>query len=136
MTLREAQEQLKRLDNEYKFWLNEKELAKSIVEPKGMNPSVEVVEGGKREDRMLKYIELLEDKQIDETLDYIFKKQQNIMNYIEEELRILGQYNYIEKRIYELRNENVPWWKVGNIVGLSERQCYRIYSRMKKRRNI
>lgn len=136
MTLREAQEQLKRLDNEYKFWLNEKELAKSIVLPKATDIKGEVVDGGKRVDKMLKYMELLEDKQIDETLDYIFKKQQNLMRYIEEELKIMGQYNYIEKRICELRNDKVPMWKVGNIVGLSERQCYRIYSKLKKKRNI
>ncbi len=136
MTLLEAQEQLKKLDNEYKFWLNEKELAKSIVLPKATDIKGEVVDGGTRIDKMLKYIEILEDKQIDETLDYIFKKQQNLMNYIEQELKIIGQYNLIEKRIYDLRQEKVPWWKVGNVVGLSDRQCKRIYSKMQKKRNI
>ena len=136
MTLRDAQEQLKRLDNEYRFWLNEKELARSIVLPKAADIKEEVVDGGTREDKMLKYVEVLENKQIDETLEYIFKKQQNLMNYIEEELRIIGQYSLIEKRIYELRQEKVPWWKVGNVVGLSDRQCKRIYSRMQKKRNI
>ena len=136
MTLREAQEQLKRLDNEYRFWLNEKELAQSIVLPKATDIRAEKVDGGTREDKMLKYVEVLENKQIDETLEYIFKKQQNLMNYIEEELRIIGQYSLIEKRIYDLRQEKVPWWKVGNVVGLSDRQCKRIYSKMQKKRNI
>ena len=136
MTLRKAQEQLKRLDNEYRFWLNEKELAQSIVLPKATDIGTEGVDGGTREDKMLKYVEVLENKQIDETLEYIFKKRQNLMNYIEEELRIIGQYSLIEKRIYDLRSEKVPWWKVGNIVGLSDRQCKRIYSKMQKKRNI
>lgn len=136
MTLLEAQEQLKKLDNEYKYWLNEKEIAQSILLPKSFDIKNEIVDGGKREDKMLKYIEILDEKQIDETLDYIFKKQQNLMNYIEEELKIIGQYNLIEKRIYELRQEKVHWWKIGNIVGLSDRQCRRIYSKMVKKRNI
>lgn len=136
MTLKEAQEQLKRLDNEYKFWLNEKEIALSIVMPKAVAIQGEVVDGGTRIDKMLKYIELLDEKQIDQTLDYIHNKQQNLMNFIDEELRISGQYKEIEKKIYDLRNENTPWWKVANIVGFSDRQCKRIYSRMIKRRNI
>lgn len=136
MTLKEAQEQLKRLDNEYKFWLNEKEIALSIVMPKAVAIQGEVVDGGTRIDKMLKYFELLDEKQIDQTLDYIHNKQQNLMNFIDEELKISGQYKEIEKKIYDLRNEKTPWWKVANIVGFSDRQCKRIYSRMIKRRNV
>ena len=136
MTLKEAQEQLKRLENEYNYWINEKEIALSIVMPKATDIRSEVVDGGKRTDKMLKYVELLEHKQIDETLEYIFKKQQNLMNYIDNELKIIGTYNYIEKRIYELRQDKVHWWKIGNIVGLSERQCRRIYKKMIGKRNI
>ena len=136
MTLKEAQAQLKQLDNEYNYWLNEKELALSVVLPKATDIRNEVVDGGKRIDKMLKYVEILDNKQIDATLDYIFKKQQNLMDYIDKELKIIGTYNYIEKRIYELRQDKVHWWKIGNIVGLSERQCRRIYKKMIQRRNI
>lgn len=136
MTLKEAQAQLKQLDNEYNYWLNEKELALSVVLPKATDIRSEVVDGGKRIDKMLKYVEILDNKQIDATLDYIFKKQQNLMDYIDKELKIIGTYNYIEKRIYELRQDKVHWWKIGNIVGLSERQCRRIYKKMLNRRNI
>lgn len=136
MTLKEAQAQLKQLDNEYNYWLNEKELALSVVLPKATDIRNEVVDGGKRIDKMLKYVEILDNKQIDATLDYIFKKQQNLMDYIDKELKIIGTYNYIEKRIYELRQDKVHWWKIGNIVGLSERQCRRIYKKMIQSRNI
>lgn len=136
MTLREAQEELKKLDNEYKYWLEEKEIARSIVLPKSTDIRSESVDGGKREDKMLKYVEILEHKQIDETLEYIHKKQQNLMNYIDEELKIIGQYDYIAQRIYQLRDEKVHWWKIGHIVGLSDRQCRRIYKKMVNKRNI
>ena len=136
MTLKEAQAQLKQLDNEYNYWLNEKELALSVVLPKATDIRNEVLDGGKRIDKMLKYVEILDNKQIDATLDYIFKKQQNLMDYIDKELKIIGTYNYIEKRIYELRQDKVHWWKIGNIVGLSERQCRRIYKKMIQSRNI
>lgn len=136
MTLKEAQAQLKQLDNEYNYWLNEKELALSVVLPKATDIRNEVVDGGKRIDKMLKYVEILDSKQIDETLDYIFRKQQNLMDYIDKELKIIGTYNYIEKKIYELRQDKVHWWKIGNIVGLSERQCRRIYKKMIQSRNI
>lgn len=144
MTLREAQEQLKRLDNEYKFWLKEKEIALSLVIPKATDIGSEKVDGGTREDRMLKYVELLDNKQINETLDYIFKKKQNLMNYIEEELRIIGQYSLIEKKIYDLRNDNdyikqhgkkMPFWMIGSKIGYSAMQCSRIYKRTINKRS-
>ena len=145
MTLLEAQEELKKLDNEYKYWLGEKEIALSIVLPKTTDIREEVVDGGKRIDKMLKYVELLESKQIDQTLDYIHKKQQNLMNYIENELKIIGQYSYIEKRIYDLRNDPeyirihnkpMPFWIIGNQMGLSDRHIRRIYSRLVNKRNV
>lgn len=145
MNLREAQEELKKLDNEYKYWLGEKEIALSIVLPKATDIKEEVVDGGKRVDKMLKYIELLESKQIDQTLDYIHKKQQNLMNYIENELKIIGQFSYIEKRIYDLRNDSeyirthnkpMPFWIIGNQMGLSDRHVRRIYSKLVNKRNV
>jgi uncharacterized protein YjcR len=95
---------------------------------------------------MLKYAELLDDKKIDETLDYIWKRKRNIMNYIEAELKIIGEYSNLEQRIYELRydqeymKENKgkkrPFRHIGNIVGYSGMQCNRILQKMLNKRDV
>lgn len=146
MNLIDANIELKRLENEERYWLNEKENIKSLVIPKGLQIIPDKIDGGKREDRMLKYVELLDDKKIDDTLDYISKKKNNIMKYIEGELKITGQYGILENKIYELRYDQEymrthngkkrPFWQIGNEVGFSESQCYRILKKMLKKRDI
>lgn len=146
MNLIDAKKELQQLENEETYWLNEKESIKSLVMPKGIDITPDKVNGGKREDRMLKYIELLDDKQIDETLDYIWKRKRNIMNYIETELKIIGEYNNLEQKIYELRydkdymqdnkGKKRPFRQIGNMVGYSGMQCNRILQKMLNRRDV
>lgn len=136
MTLEKANLQLESLENEYNYWLEEKELALSIVLPKATDIRTEVVDGGKRTDKMFKYISIMDDKQIDETLDYITKRKEILMDFIDRELRILDKYDNIAKKIYELRQKGIEWWKIAKIVGLCERQCRRIYKSIINRRYI
>ena len=146
MNLIDAKKELQQLENEENYWLNEKENIKSIVIPKGMQITPDKIEGGTREDRMLKYVELLDDKKINETLDYIYRRKRNIMNYIEEELKIIGEYSHLERRIYDLRYDQFyikehkgkkrPFQQIGKITGYSSSQCCRILQRMLSKRNV
>lgn len=146
MNLIDAKKELQQLENEETYWLNEKENIKSLVMPKGINITPDKVNGGKREDRMLKYAELLDDKKIDETLDYIWKRKRNIMNYIEVELKIIGEYSNLEQKIYELRydedfikehnGKKRPFREIGKVVGFSASQCCRILQKMLSRRSV
>lgn len=137
MTIREANYELMKLDNEYNYWLNEKERIKSLVIPKSTDIRPEKVDGGKREDRLVKYIELLDDKKIDETLDYIDKKRTNLMNWLDQELKIMEQYEPLKRKIIRLREEeHLSYEKIGITVGYSTRHVIRIYKEAVGRRNI
>lgn len=146
MDLIEANVKLKKLENEEEYWLNEKELALSKVLPKGISIEADKIPSTKRVDKNLEYVIELDDKKIDETLDYIHRKKRNLMDYIEKELKIIGQYSILEKRIYELRNDPIyvkenngkkrPFEKIGIMVGYSKSQCCRILQKMEKKRNI
>ena len=146
MNLIDAKMELQQLENEEQYWLNEKENLKSLVLPKSIEITPDKVNGGKREDRMLKYAELLDDKKIDETLEYIFRRKRNIMNYIEEELKIVGEYSNLERKIYDLRynkeyiqehkGKKMPFQQISNITGYSASQCCRILQKMLARRNV
>lgn len=146
MNLIDAKKELQQLENEEIYWLNEKENLKSLVLPRGIQITPDKVAGGKREDSMLKYAELLEDKRIDETLEYIYKRKRNVMNYIEAELKIIGEYDKLQQKIYELRydqeymKENKgkkrPFNQIGMMVGYSGKQCNRILQKMLNRRDV
>lgn len=146
MNLVEANKKLKQLENEEEYWLNEKENIKSLVIPKGMQITPDKIEGGKREDKMLKYVELLDDKKINETLDYIYKSKQNLEDFIERELKRIGEYTPLERKIYDLRydyeyikehnGKKRTFWEIGNTVGYSKSQCYKILKNMLRKRDI
>ena len=144
MTLKDANKELEKLENEYNYWLKQKENLLNLVMPRATDIRGEVVDGGKREDRLLKYVELEDEKQINATLDYIWKRKNNLMNWIDEELKIMGKYNELEKKIYELRNDEEyirvhrkkrPWFKVASTLGYTERHILRIYAKMMKKRD-
>ena len=139
MTLKEANEELERLDNEYNYWLNEKERLLLLVTPKSTDIRSEIVDGGKRIDKLAKYVESMEEKQINETLDYIHARKLNLMNWIENELRILGKYNEVEQLIVfykEIDTKLHTWVEISRLVHYSETQCRRIYRNYKHIRSI
>ena len=80
MTLKEANMQLEKLENDYEYYLNEKEKLLTTVLPKATDIRGERVDGGKRTDRLLEYMEQIDTKQIDATIDYIHNRKQNLIN--------------------------------------------------------
>lgn len=137
VTIKEANYELKKLDNEYNYWLNEKEQLKSLVYPKATDIRLEKVDGGKREDRLEKYVELLDDKKIDETLEYIEKRRNNLINWLDNELKIMEEYEPLKREIIRLKEEkNLSYEKIGLAVGYSTRHVIRIYKNAVGRRDV
>ena len=148
MTLKEANKKLEELNNEYDYWLNEKEIVKTFVLPKSVSTDLERVDGGNRQDRMLKYVEILEEKQIDETLDYIFKRRQNIMDWISKELKRMKKYGEVVSLIVQLKENTtitdkdtheerfLTWKEIGKRSNFDKDYCRKVYRLYKKVRDI
>lgn len=148
MTLKEANEQLERLDNEYNYWLNEKENLLLLVMPKSTDIRPEKIEGGKRVDRLAQYVESMEEKQINQTLEYIHAKKSNLMDWIDKELKILEKYNEVEQLIvhykeieiikdeYTGKSRELTWEEIAKKVHYSKDYCRKIYRNYKQMRNI
>jgi archaellum component FlaC len=87
-----------------------------------------LTQGGKIPD---KYAEL--DKMIDEIEPKILNMEDEIRilrKFIEESLKIIGEYEPLEKKIIELRDEKKLKWKdIAEATYYSERQCQRIYDK-------
>lgn len=132
--MKEAEEQLKKYENRERYLLNRIENIKSLVLPKGINIEPDKIPSTKRVDKNLEYVMQLED--VEKELAYIRKEINTLMKYIEEELKIRNEYNTLERRIIDLRedreylrthNKKMPFWKIGQLVGYSQAQCFRIY---------
>ena len=101
-----------------------------------------------RVDRMLEYSITMDDKKIDETLEYIQMKKDNIISWMKEELRILEKYGEVESLIiqykecktitdeYTKKNRPMTWDEIASKVHYSKSFCRNIYRNYKKMRNI
>lgn len=139
MTIKEANNKLEKIDNDIEYWLKEKELELGNVLPKAIDVTNERVNGGKRVDKFITYIEALENKQIDDKLDKLYAKKRNLENYIEKELHRLNKYREIEQLIIYYKEqcvENYTWEQISQRVHYSKAQCRNIYKKWKKQRNV
>lgn len=139
MTLKEANFQVEQLENEYEYYLNEKASLEGLVLPRSTDIRSEKVDGSKVEDKLAKYVELKDIKAIDETLSYIHAKKQNLLMWIENELKILGKYDQVEQLVVyykEIDTRKVSWLEISTLVHYSVSQCKRIYRRYKKLRDF
>ena len=137
MTIKEANNKLEKIDNDIEYWLNEKELLISSVQPKAMDTTKEVVSGGKRVDRFAKYV--IDIEPIDKMLNRLYGQKRNLEEYIEKELHRLGKYREVEQLIVYYKEqclENYTWVQISQRVYYSPAQCRNIYKKWKRERNI
>lgn len=145
MTLKEANKKIEQLENEYEYWLKEKEKLLCLITPKATDPMLEVVDGGKREDRLLKYAEIEDEKKINETLEYIQSRKENLLNWLENEMKIMLKYGEIESVIIQLKERGklingvymqLTWDEISAEVHWSKSFCRNVYRKYKHKRYI
>lgn len=147
MDLKTANLELEKLENQYEYWLNEKETILTIVMPQSPDPTKEPIEGGTRVDKFAKYAELDDEKKINDTLDFIHKRKQNLLKWLTNELKILNKYGevealiiqYKEKGIYnekEGRFIDMTWEQIAKEVHYSKTFCRNVYRTYKNQRFI
>lgn len=137
MTLKEANYEVEKLNNELDRLLNEKEILESSIGIKSIDIKKENTDGGKRVDKILEYVSIKEIKDLDRKILLNQEKIENFMNWIEKELRILKKYSKIEQLIvyYKENNpKNYTWANISRIVNYSIPQCKRIYKKYKNKR--
>lgn len=144
LSIKSANLKIKKLENTLDYYINEKNRYYNMTQPKSASMS-ERVQGGNREDKNAKYVVACE--RLDPIIDDLNYQIKNLSTFVENSLKLFGEYNDIEKKIYNLRTNNISyekshngkkmeWWKISESIGLSERQCRRIYVKMINNRNI
>ena len=148
MNLKEANKELEKLENEYNYWLREKEQLLVLLGPRSTDIREERVDGGKRVDRLYKYIELEDERKINATLDYIAKRKENLLKWINTELEILQKYGEVESAIIQLKENGIvrdkntnkyremTWEEIAEEVHWSKSFCRNVYRNYRKKRDI
>ena len=128
LDLREAKKLLKRFENQLEYWKNEREIAFSITQPKAASLDTEKVKGGLAPNQNDIYLIKLE--KIERKIGVLQKRIRNLISYIENEMKIIGEYEPIEAKIIMLREEKrFKWYQIAEATNYSERQCQRIYDK-------
>ena len=137
MTLKEANYQVEKWENELKLLLDKKESLERIVDIHGTSYDKVLVDGGKHEDRMLLYQMLKEATHLDMNIKILQDKIKANLEWIDNELKLLQKYGKVEQVIVfykELISKEYTWATISNIVHFSESQCRRIYRKYKKKK--
>lgn len=132
MTLKDAKIRLSQCNNNLEYWINEKIILTSKATIQAQNIKEESVKGGLRADKYAKLDYIIDD--IDPIIEYLNNEIRNLNNFIEQSLKTLGEYEPLERKIIELReNQKMKWEQIASKVNYSERQCQRIYDKYCKR---
>lgn len=146
LTLYEATKELEKLENDKNYWENRLEQIVSLTMPHSTDVQNERVDGGTRVDKLLKYTELKDELDIDNTLKYINGKIDALNKWIEGELKRLDKYGETEKTVVYLRERKLvrdkytnrmrkmTWEEIANETHYSERSVRYFYENWLKER--
>lgn len=103
MTLEEIYNQLEELQNNLEFYENRLEQLKTLVLPKATQFDKVLVDGGKRSDNFLKYVEVESEQQLEVTILYIKNKINDLETLKEKEIQRLSKYGDTIKAVVCLK---------------------------------
>lgn len=134
MTLESVSRELERLENDLTYYENRLEEIKSLVRPQSINPDVEVVDGGKHVNNILKYLEIENKEQLEVTILYIKSKIKDLNQWKDQEIERLAKYGDTYKAVVFLKEKefiidpngkkrHLYWKEIADKVYCSERSA-------------
>ncbi len=142
MTLKEANFEIERLNNELIKLLRDKELLENMIEPKSTDYTKILVDGGKHSNIIELYIlkqDLPRWKDLDKRIKQTQGEIKNYLDWIDNELKILKKYDKLEQQVIyykDISSEKYTWREISNLVNYSKDYCRKIYQRYKNKRDF
>lgn len=125
MTIKIANNIVRKLENDLWLYCHQKELAFQKTQPHSSDPNKVNVQGGQKSNMMDDYVISIDElnKKIKDT-----KKKIKIYEiYISKELERANEFEPIKAKIIELRNKGLSWKKVSSQTYYSESWCRKVY---------
>lgn len=133
--LKSANVRVKQLENLLEMYIDEKNKAFNKTQPKAKTFKFDIVSGGNKEDSNIQY--LIKIEKLTNIITDVNETIFTLRRYIEAELKLLGEYEPLERKIIELRDKhNMKWKDIAQATYFSERHCQRIYDKYNKRKII
>ena len=126
MTIKEANIQIKQIDNDIERLEAKKELEFIKTQPGAVKTDKEIVDGIQVVDKNFNYVVKVDE--ITRELNIKLKEKESLENWVQKELKIIGEYEPLKAKIIKLREEaGLTWDKIAEATGYSRRQCINIY---------
>ena len=134
MELRDIKNKILQLENQAEYYIREKELLFLKTQPRATDLDKMLVDGTASEDKYLKYIIEVEERELDLKINTLKEKIKNAYKLLEKELKRLDQYNEAVKLIVFYRDlDKMKWEDISQKVHYSESHCRYIYSKTKNK---
>lgn len=137
-TIKEANNEINRLTNLLNLYIDRKNLLFNDTQPKSADPNNERVDGSlTREEKFFKYVYKCEDEEIEWWIEKLNIYIIALNNYVEAELKRIGEYEPLKAKIIKLREEKgMKWDDIAEATHYCRRQCINIYKNYTGKRNV
>lgn len=131
MTIREAKNNLRKLNNDLELYLEKKQINFERTQPQAVKFKDVIMSTGFVNDKFLHYV--IKDRDLDSTIYYLQKEINATEKYIINEMERISKNRGNEYIVY-LRDEmKLPWDKIVRYTSYSLRQCHNLYEQAKKK---
>lgn len=149
-SIEDARNNLEKLDNLLELLISEYDYYFNKTQPGAIDFDREIVSGGKREDKFLKYIIKVDEKELKEKIKEVYLRRERYESYINKELSRMCTFNEVEKAILYYRDiekvidkktkkkRQMMWVEIAEQknVCFSPDHCRRIYRNAKKKEGV
>lgn len=137
-SIKEANNEINRITNLLNLYIDRKNLLFNKTQPKIADPNTDRVDGSMtREEKFFKYVYKCEYEQIDWWIEKLNIYIIALNNYVEAELKRIGEYEPLKAKIIKLREEKgMKWDDIAEATHYCRRQCINIYKNYTGKRNV
>lgn len=137
MNLEKIYNEIEKLENDLNYYENRLESLKSLVTPQATKFDKVVVDGGKKSNNILKYVEVENQQQLEVTILYIKAKLRDLNNLKDKEIERLTKYGETIKVVVLLKERefkviykkgrktkrHLTWQEIADKIPCSERSA-------------
>lgn len=134
MNILEIKSRIEELNNKLEFFLNKKEQAFELTQPKAKELKAVMVDGGSRTNLFDKYV--MVDEELDPIIDFLQEEINLCELYLKKELERINKYDEWEQKVIFMKQEGKTWLYIACNTPFSVRTCQRIYRKYLKKRDI
>ena len=134
MGITEIKSKIEELDNKLNFFIDKKEQALSLTQPKAKVLKEVMVDGGKRANLYEEYV--MKCEELDPAIDFLQDEIKRCEKYLKKELERINKYDEWEQKVIFMKQEGKTWLYIACNTPFSIRTCQRIYRKYLNKRDI